>query len=77
MSAKRRKDRIKVFFSAEDKAYIAEVPDLRYCSAHGETPESAMKEVLVAIEAWSATARSHGKKIPKPRYRPMIYATAS
>lgn len=58
---------INVFFSAEDKAYIADVPDLRYCSAHGKTPESALKEVLIAVEAWIATAKAHGKKVPKPR----------
>jgi predicted RNase H-like HicB family nuclease len=68
---------INVFFSTEDKAYIADVPDLKYCSAHGKTPEQALKEVLVAIDAWIATAKAHGKKVPKPRYRPAIYAAAS
>jgi len=77
MSAKLPKYHINVFFSAEDKAYIADVPDLQYCSAHGKSHEAALREVLVAVEAWIATARSHGKKVPKPRYRPMIYATAS
>jgi predicted RNase H-like HicB family nuclease len=68
---------INVFYSAEDKAYIADVPDLKYCSAHGKTPQEALQEVLVAIEAWVATARAHGKKVPKARYRPAIYAAAS
>lgn len=68
---------INVFYSAEDNAFIADVPDLKYCSAHGPTPEKALKEVLVAIEAWLATAKAHGKRIPKPRYRPAIYAAAS
>lgn len=68
---------INVFFSPEDKAYIADIPDLKYCSAHGKTPERALRQVLVAMEAWLATARAHGRTIPKPRYRPAIYAAAS
>ncbi len=71
-----RKYHINVFFGAEDKAFIADVPDLKYCSAHGKTPQEAMKQVLIAVEAWLATARAHGKRIPKPRYRPAIYAAA-
>lgn len=68
---------INVFFSPEDKAFIADVPDLKYCSAHGKTPQDALRQVMIAIDAWLATARSHGKRIPKPRYRPVIYAAAS
>lgn len=68
---------INVFFSPEDKAFIADVPDLKYCSAHGKTPQDALRQVMIAIDAWLATAKSHGKRIPKPRYRPMIYAAAS
>jgi predicted RNase H-like HicB family nuclease len=68
---------INLFYSSEDKAYIADVPDLKYCSAHGPTPEAALREVLKAIDAWIATARAHRKKVPKPRYRPIIYAAAS
>ncbi|MBX3390258.1 MAG: type II toxin-antitoxin system HicB family antitoxin [Phycisphaeraceae bacterium] len=68
---------INVFFSAEDKGFIADVPDLRYCSAFGETPEKAMREVMIAMRAWLAAAKSAGKRIPKPRYRPAIYQVAS
>ena len=68
---------INVFFSSDDRAYIADVPDLKYCSAHGKTPQEALRQVLVAIDAWVATAKAHGKRVPKPRYRPMIYAAAS
>jgi predicted RNase H-like HicB family nuclease len=68
---------INLFFSPNDKAYIADVPDLKYCCAHGTTPQEALRQVLIAIEAWLATARAHGKSIPKPRYRPAIYAAAS
>ena len=67
---------INVFFSAEDGGYIADVPDLKSCSAFGETPEAALKEVLVAKAAWLASARKHKKPTPKPRFRPAIYAVA-
>lgn len=68
---------INVFYSAEDKAFIADVPDLKYCSAHGPTPQEALKQVLIAMAAWIAAAKAHGKKVPKPRYRPVIYQAAS
>ncbi|MFO0860922.1 MAG: type II toxin-antitoxin system HicB family antitoxin [Phycisphaerales bacterium] len=68
---------INVFFSSEDKGFIADVPDLKYCSAFGETPEKALREVMIAMRAWLAAAKSAGKRIPKPRYRPAIYQVAS
>ena len=72
-----RKDyHINVFFSAEDGGYVADVPDLRSCSAFGATPEEALKEVLAAKDAWLASARKHKKPVPKPVYRPAIYALA-
>lgn len=64
---------INIFYSEDDEGYIADIPDLEYCSVFGETPEAALIEVLVAKEAWLASARSAGKPIPKPRYRPVIY----
>ena len=62
-----------VFWSEEDGCYIADVPDLKYCSAHGPTPEEALREVLIAKEAWLEAAKANGKPIPRPRYRPAIY----
>ena len=43
------------------------------CSAFGDTPEEAVKQVTIAKKAWLAAARKHKKPIPKPRYRPVIY----
>ena len=57
---------ILIFWSDEDQAYIADAPDLRHCSAHGETPEEALREIQVAIEAWLEVAREQGKPIPAP-----------
>ena len=60
-------------YSNEDGGYIADIPDLKYCSAFGKTPVDALREVENAKKAWLETARGLGRKIPKPRYRPAIY----
>ena len=59
-----------VFWSEEDGAWVANLPDLRSCSAFGDTPEEAVAEVRVAMEAWLAAAREAGHPIPEARYRP-------
>ena len=64
---------INIFHSQEDDGYIADIPDLRYCSAFGTTPAEALVELEKAKVAWIETARTEGKPIPKPRYRPAIY----
>jgi predicted RNase H-like HicB family nuclease len=65
---------INVFWSAEDQCWIADVPDLQHCSAHGETPVEALEQVETAIEAWIEAQAEAGHPIPEPRYRPAIYA---
>lgn len=67
---------INIFYSEEDGGYIADIPDLEACSAFGITPEDALKEVRIAKDAWIEAARSEGKPIPSPRYRPAIYQVA-
>jgi predicted RNase H-like HicB family nuclease len=67
---------INIFFSEEDEGYIADIPDLKACSAFGETPEEALKEILIAKKAWLESARKQGKPVPKPTYRPVIYQVA-
>ena len=64
---------INIFYSDEDAGYIADVPDLKACSAFGETPEKALREVETAKAAWLEAARQSGKPIPPPKYRPVIY----
>ena len=61
---------IDVFWSDEDGCWIAHVPDLRYCSAYGDTPEEAVASVHDAIEGWLDVARDKGFPIPEPRYTP-------
>jgi predicted RNase H-like HicB family nuclease len=64
---------INIFFSEEDGGYIADIPDLEACSAFGDTPEEALRQVEIAKEAWLEAARAEGKLIPQPTYRPVIY----
>ncbi|HLX12157.1 MAG TPA: type II toxin-antitoxin system HicB family antitoxin [Bacteroidota bacterium] len=68
---------INIFYSEADKGYIADIPDLRHCSAFGETPNEALKEVLKAKKAWLAVAKKNGKPIPSPRFRPLIYQASA
>ena len=67
---------INVFHSAEDACYVADIPDLQYCSAFGDTPEEALAEVRKAMKAWLEAARQAGKRVPEPQYRPAIYQSA-
>lgn len=67
---------INIFYSADDNGYIADIPDLRYCSAFGKTPGDALKEVLKAKKIWLDSAHANNKPIPKPHYRPVIYQVA-
>ena len=64
---------INIFYSSEDEGYIADIPDLKYCSAFGETPEAALHEVQIAKAAWLEAALAEGTTIPEPKYRPAIY----
>jgi predicted RNase H-like HicB family nuclease len=59
-----------VFWSDDDGAWVADVPDLKSCAAFGNSPEEAVAEVRVAMEAWLAAARDAGLAIPEPHYHP-------
>jgi predicted RNase H-like HicB family nuclease len=64
---------INIFYSEEDEAYIADMPDFEMCSAHGDSPQEALEQVLIARDALIAMMREKGQPIPEPRYRPVIY----
>lgn len=66
---------IVLFYSEEDEGYIADIPDLR-CSAFGETPEEALKELQIAKKLWLEAALAHDKPIPVPKFKPAIYQAA-
>ena len=65
---------INLFWSDDDNYWIADVPDLRPCSAHGATPAEATANIENAIEGWLAVAADKGFPVPEPRYRPAIYS---
>lgn len=65
---------INLFWWEADQCWIADVPDLKSCSAHGATPLEAVTEVQIAIELWLEVAAEYGDPIPEPRYRPAIYS---
>ena len=64
---------INVFYSKEDAAYVADIPDLEACSALGSSAGEALAEVERAKRAWLLAAEQAGRPIPPPRYRPAIY----
>ena len=64
---------INIFYSEEDEGYIADIPDLQACSAFGDTPQDALREVEEAKRLWLEAAQEEGKPIPAPSYRPVIY----
>ena len=66
---------INLFWSEEDHAWVADVPDLKSCSAFGGSPAEALAEVEEAVDAWVRVAREEGLTVPEPRYRPAIYAS--
>ena len=55
-----------VFYSAEDQGYIAKAVDLKGCSAFGETPEQALKELETAVELWLSVAEIDHLESPSP-----------
>ena len=67
---------INIFYSEEDGGYIADIPDLRHCSAFGETPRKALDEVEKSKKIWLETAKAENKQIPVPSYKPTIYQVA-
>ena len=63
-----------IYWSNEDNAFIAEVPELPGCMAHGETHEKALKNTKEAIQLWIDTAKEFGDIIPEPKGTKLIYA---
>ncbi len=57
---------VAIFYSEEDRGYIAVAPDLKGCSAFGDTPQEALVELETAIDLWLAVARQDSTPIPEP-----------
>jgi len=63
-----------LYWSEEDKVFIAEVPELPGCMAHGDTQEEALANTKDAISLWIDTAREFGDPIPAPKGQRLMYA---
>jgi predicted RNase H-like HicB family nuclease len=62
---------ITIYWSEEDQAFIAEVPDLPGCAADGETYQKALQNIEIIMQEWIETAQELGRKIPEPTQRLM------
>ena len=62
-----------IYWSKDDEAFIAEVPELLGCAADGTTRQAALKNVDVVIKEWIETAKSLGRTIPEPKGR-LVFA---
>ncbi|HVS11009.1 MAG TPA: type II toxin-antitoxin system HicB family antitoxin [Planctomycetota bacterium] len=58
-----------IYWSDDDQAFVAEVPELPGCAAHGETPDLALASCNEAIALWIDTAKETGREVPVPKGR--------
>jgi len=63
-----------IYWSEEDKVFVAEVPELPGCAAHGNSPQSALANAQEAIALWLDTASEFGDPVPLPKGRRLQYA---
>ena len=63
-----------IYWSEEDDAFVAEVPELPGCMAHGASHESALRNIKSATELWVKTAKEFNDPIPPPKGRRLIFA---
>ncbi len=63
-----------IYWSNEDHAFVAEVPELPGCAAHGDTQETALAEINLAMDLWIETAREFGDPVPEPKGERLMLA---
>ena len=63
-----------IFWSEEDQVFVADIPELPGCLAHGDTQEEALTQAKTAAELWIATATEFGDDIPQPKGRRLLFA---
>lgn len=66
------KYKVMIYWSDEDKAFIAEVPELPGCIADGETYQEAVQNVEIIMQQWIETAQEIGRNLPQPKGRFMF-----
>jgi predicted RNase H-like HicB family nuclease len=69
-----QKYEIIIYWSNEDHVFIADVPELPGCMAHGETQEAALQNVKEAMQLWIDTAREFGDPVPEPKGERLMLA---
>ena len=63
-----------IYWDEQDQIYIAEVPELPGCMAHGDSEEKALMNIKEAIRLWIDTAKECGDTVPEPKGRKLIFA---
>ena len=63
-----------IYWSNEDQVFVAEVPELPGCMAHGGTHEAALASAHEAVQLWIDTAREFGDPIPEPKGERLMLA---
>jgi predicted RNase H-like HicB family nuclease len=63
-----------IFWSDEDQAFVADVPELPGCMAHGKSHEAALRNARAAIRLWIRTAKEFGDPLPVPKGRRLAFA---
>ena len=63
-----------LYWSGEDALFVAEIPELPGCMAHGKTQAAALAHVREAIQLWIETAKEHGDPVPEPKGRRLMLA---
>jgi predicted RNase H-like HicB family nuclease len=63
-----------IYWSDEDGAFVAEVPELPGCAAHGKTQAAALANAQTAIGLWITTAKEFGDPVPRPKGRRLMFA---
>ena len=63
-----------IYWSDEDQSFIADVPELPGCMAHGASPNEALANAQEAMQLWLDTAREFGDPVPEPKGRRLVYA---
>lgn len=61
-----------IYWSEEDQAFIAEVPELPGCAADGENYQEALQNLEIIMQEWIETANALGRPIPQPKGRSML-----
>ena len=63
-----------IYWSNENGVFVAEVPELPGCAAHGDTQQATLEQIIQAIDLWLETAQEFGDPIPEPKGERLMLA---